>query len=104
MGPSGKSLAASQDDLAVSSAFATKLNDLHFGLFPLLFGFRVLHIDCEYVLYFAQKPAKSSANKKNRASQSGGDRRARGIFEISTTVGLRRTSARVCTITPAEIA
>src|SRR6267378_2358987 len=35
--------------------------------------------------------------KKNRASQSGGDRRARGIFELSTTVGLRRTSVLVCT-------
>jgi hypothetical protein len=30
--------------------------------------------------------------KKNRASQSGGDQKARGIFELSTTVGLRRTS------------
>ena len=35
--------------------------------------------------------------KKNRASQSGGDRKARGIFELSTTVGLRRTSSLVCT-------
>src|SRR4029077_1751376 len=35
--------------------------------------------------------------KKNRASQSGGDRKARGIFELSTTVGLRRTSAPICT-------
>src|SRR3954447_11589212 len=35
--------------------------------------------------------------KKNRASQSGGDRRARGIFELSTTVGLRRTSVSICT-------
>src|SRR5581483_1065627 len=43
-------------------------------------------------------------SKKNRASQSGGDRRARGIFELSTTVGLRRTSAGVCTKTRAEIA
>src|ERR1700743_3696758 len=30
--------------------------------------------------------------KKNRASQSGGDRRARGIFEFSTRVGYRSTS------------
>src|SRR5947207_14471439 len=35
--------------------------------------------------------------QKNRASQSGGDRKARGIFELSTTVGLRRTSAPICT-------
>jgi hypothetical protein len=41
--------------------------------------------------------------KKNRASQSGGDRKARGIFELSTTVGLRRTSTQVCTGTRDEI-
>ena len=37
-----------------------------------------------------RRPLKKA--KKNRASQSGGDRKARGIFELSTTVGLRRTS------------
>ena len=40
---------------------------------------------------------RSLVYKKNRASQSGGDRRARGIFELSTNVGLRRTSVRACT-------
>ena len=41
--------------------------------------------------------------KKNRASQSGGDRKARGIFELSTSVGLRRTSTWICTWIQAEI-
>ena len=43
---------------------------------------------------FEPSPFKAGVfeSKKNRASQSGGDRKARGIFELSTIVGLRRTS------------
>src|ERR1041385_6641771 len=46
-------------------------------------------------VHLCSSVVKNARYRKNRARQSGGDRKARGIFELSTNVGLRRTSAPI---------